>query len=328
MTWEVAQTANLAFDATLFDGKLSLTTDFFFTNRNNILARRNVSVPDYTGITLPNENIGRVRNHGFDLQLTHNNTYGPINLSAGVNFTFARNRVVFLDEAQNIPAYQRQEGLPIGGGPTGGLYYQANGIFRTQAEVDASPRVNGAGPGDIRLVDVNGDGAITETDRVRSPLNNVPEIVYGVPVTLSYRNFDLNILVQGQARAEQYLLLESGATGNFFAQDAANRWRPDNPDGTFPRVSSNMYNGVNGAYPSTFWLNNTAFVRLKNVELGYNVPSNWLGRVGMQSARLYVSGFNLLTISPVKTVDPEGGSSLGWFYPQQRIVNVGVNVRF
>jgi TonB-dependent starch-binding outer membrane protein SusC len=327
VTWEVAQTANLAFDATLFDGKLSLTTDFFFTNRNNILARRNVSVPDYTGIALPNENIGRVRNHGFDLQLTHANTYGPINLSAGLNFTFARNRVVFLDENQGIPSYQRQEGLPIGGGPSGGLYYQANGIFQTQADVDAVPHVAGAGPGDIRFIDVNADGVINENDRVRSALNNVPEIVYGVPVSLSYRNFDLNILVQGQARAEQYLLLESGATGNFFADDAANRWRPDNPTGTFPRVASNMLNSINGSFPNTFWLQNAAFVRLKNVEFGYNVPGTWLNRLGMQSARLYISGFNLLTISAIKTVDPENGSAQGWSYPQQRVLNVGVAVR-
>ena len=186
----------------------------------------------------------------------------------------------------------------------------------------------GAGPGDLRFEDVNSDGVLDEKDRIRPNFNNVPEIVYGLPINLSYRSLSLNILFQGQARVSQYLLLESGSTGNFFAEDAANRWRPNNVDGTFPRVADKMYNGVNGAYPNTYWLKNASFVRLKNVELGYNLPALLLTKVGIQSLRVYVSGFNLLTFSSLKTIDPESNSSLGWSYPQQRLVNLGLSARF
>lgn len=331
ITWEVARTANVAVEGALFGGKLDFTVDYFHSRRNNILTKRNLSVPDYTGIILPDENIGIVINRGVDLQLMHSHTYGGINLSAGVNFTFARNKAVYLDEPTGLPDYQRQEGQPIWAPirdlTTNGLFYNAIGIFRDQSAVDAYPHVLGAGPGDLRYEDVNGDGQITPEDRIRPRFSNIPEIVYGVPLTLSYKGFDFNLLVQGQARVSQYLLLESGSTGNFFAEDAANRWRPDNPDGTFPRVADKMYDGVNGAYPNTFWLKNAAFVRLKNVEFGYTIPRSLLDRLKIQSLRLYASGFNLLTLDRLKTIDPEGGSALGWFYPQQRIFNVGLNVR-
>ncbi|UHG94368.1 SusC/RagA family TonB-linked outer membrane protein [Spirosoma oryzicola] len=328
VTWEKARTANVALDATLFEGKLSVTFDYFHTSRNDILIRRNVSVPDYTGLVLPNENLGRLTNQGFDFQITHNNTYGPINLSVGTNFTFARNRVQFLDEVAGLPDYQQQTGQSISDPSYGGLLYQSLGIFRNQAEVDAYPHVLGAGPGDIKLEDRNGDGTIDANDRIRPRYSNVPEIVYGVPINLSWRGLDLAILVQGQAHVAQYLLLESGSTGNFFAQDAANRWRPDNPDGTFPRVASEMLNSVNGAYQNTYWLKNAAFTRLKNVQLGYNLPKTLLTKAKIQSLRVYLSGFNLLTIDQLKTIDPEGGSAQGWFYPQQKVYNLGLSARF
>lgn len=328
VTWEKARTTNVALDATLFDGKLAVTFDYFYTSRNDILIRRNVSVPDYTGLVLPNENLGRLTNHGFDFQITHNNTYGPINLSVGMNFTFARNRVQFLDEVSGLPDYQQQTNRSISDPNYGGLLYRSLGIYHTQAEVDAYPHVLGAGPGDIKLEDVNGDGVIDANDRIRTPYSNIPEIVYGVPINLSWRGLDLNILVQGQAHVSQYLLLESGSTGNFFAQDAANRWRPGNPEGTFPRVASEMLNSVNGVYQNTYWLKNAAFTRLKNVQLGYNIPKPLLEKFKIQSLRVYLSGFNLLTFDQLKTIDPEGGSAQGWFYPQQKIYNVGLSARF
>ncbi len=328
VTWEKAQTANIAIDGVLFDGKLNVTFDYFNTLRNDILIRRNVSVPDYTGLVLPNENLGRLTNRGFDFQITHNNTYGPINVSVGTNFTYARNRVQFLDEVSGLPTYQQQTGQSISDPTYGGLLYRSQGIFRTQAEVDAYPHVLGAGPGDIKLEDVDGNGVIDANDRIRPHYSNVPEIVYGVPINLIWRGIDLNILVQGQAHVSQYLLLESGSTGNFFAQDAANRWSPTNTDGTFPRVSSEMLNSVNGVYQNTYWLKNAAFTRLKNVQIGYNLPKTLLDKFKIQSLRVYASGFNLLTFDQLKTIDPEGGSAQGWFYPQQRVYNLGLSARF
>jgi hypothetical protein len=259
-----------------------------------------------------------------DLGLSHNGKAGAWTWSAGLNFTYARNRVDYLDEVTGLPAYQRQEGRPMGVG----LYYRAAGIFQDQAEADAYPRVLGAGPGDLRFEDVDGDGAITETDRVRARYSNTPEITYGIPLSLGWRGLDFNVLLQGQANASQYILLESGSTGNFFAEDAQNRWRPGQPSNAFPRVADKMYDGVNGAYPNTFWLQNMNFLRLKNLELGYTLPDGLLEHFKIKGLRVYLSGFNLLTFDRLGAVDPEGNSEAGVFHPQQRIYNAGLNVSF
>jgi hypothetical protein len=130
----------------------------------------------------------------------------------------------------------------------------------------------------------------------------------------------------GQSRVSQYVLPESGTVGNFYSSWADNRWSPSNVQGTYPRVDTRASSSVNGGlYPNTFWLNDASFLRLKNVELGYNFPA---GMLRLQSLRLYVNAFNLITFTKVKDYDPEGNSNSGQFYPQQRIVNIGVNVRF
>jgi hypothetical protein len=133
----------------------------------------------------------------------------------------------------------------------------------------------------------------------------------------------------GQTRVSQYVLPESGTVGNFYSSWADNRWSPTNIQGSYPRVDTRASSSVNGGlYNSTFWLNDASFLRLKNLALGYNLPAKLLSGLRMQSLRLYVNAFNLLTFTRVKDYDPEGNQASGQFYPQQRIVNIGVNVRF
>jgi hypothetical protein len=220
------------------------------------------------------------------------------------------------------------------------LLYNSIGIFRTQQEIDSYPHVPGTKVGDLKYLDYNGDTQITADDQTRTKYGNVPQITYGLSLNAAYKNFDLSVLFSGQAQVSQYVLPESGSIGNFYSSWANNRFSPTNPNGTYPRVPDRASNAISGGlYPNTFWLNDASFVRLKNVQLGYNFNGPFLSKIKLSGLRVYVSAFNLFTITKVKDYDPEGTTggaqnysdqtnSSGQFYPQQRIINLGVNVKF
>lgn len=324
-TWEVLKSSNIGLDGSMWKGKVTFELNYFIQNRSNILAKRSLSVPSYTGLVLPFENIGKVSNRGFEMQAAYNNNAGDFVYSFGGNFSFAKNNVEFLDEAPGLEPWQTVTNKPI----NSPLLWQADGIFQNQAQIDAYPHVAGTQPGDIKLIDYNGDGKIDEKDQFRFPANSTPQILYGITGSASWKSFDVSVLFQGQARATQFVLLESGSTGNFFANDVAKRWSPTNTTGTWPRVADKMYTSLSGnAYPNSFWLRDVWFFRLKNVELGYTLPNALLQKVKMAGARIYFNGFNLFTIDKNKNIDPEGDNNSGIFYPQQRTFNIGVNVKF
>jgi TonB-linked SusC/RagA family outer membrane protein len=332
ITWEVSQKYNVGIDAVLFHD-LSVSLNVFKENRSNILAKRNASIPGVSGISndqIPDENIGKVNNNGFEAEINYNKQINDFRFNIGGNFTFTKSKVVFLDEAPNTLAYQKVTGQPLGttlNNNQTDLYYQAMGVFKTQAEIDGYPHLPGTIPGDLKYEDYNHDGTIDASDRVRSDKSNVPEIVYGITAGASYKNFDVNILFSGQADVVQYILPDAGTIANFPSSWADNRWSPTNPNGTYPRVDDRS-----GTYfsnqRSTFWLRNTSFLRLKNVQLGYNFSQSVASKLKVHAIRLYVSGFNLLTFTSLKDYDPEGQNETGYFYPQQKIYNIGANITF
>ena len=330
--WEVARKTDFALEGIIMK-------DFYFEliyfrqKRSNILNPRLASIPNTSGIVnqfgsdpvVPDENIGKINSNGMEASLGYYNHQGKFHYGAGGNFTFARSKIIFIDEAPAILSYQKQTDGPLGTQ----LLYNSLGIFRTTDEIAKYPHLSGAQPGDIMLQDYNNDGKITADDQVRTKYGNVPEITYGAVLTADYNSFDLSIVFAGQAHVSQFVLPEAGTVGNFYSSWADNRWSPTNPNGSYPRVDTRTSASVNGGlYPSTFWLNNASFLRLKNIQLGYNVTSSLLSRMKMQSMRVYLSAFNLFTITKVKDYDPEGDNYSGQFYPQQRIVNVGIGLRF
>jgi len=330
ITWETAAKLDIGIEATILKN-FNIEVDYFSERRTDLLIPRTGSIPMVSGIVneyrvsaiIPDENIGEVINKGFEVQAGYNLTIGQMNLNLGGNLTYNKSEVVFMDDAEGIPSYQKREGQPLGSQ----LLYRATGIFRNAEDLANYPSLTGNQPGDLMFDDVNDDGEITADDMVRESLSNVPQIVYGFTVAGTFRNFDLTILLQGQARSVQYVLTEAGQVGNYFDSWAENRWSPSNPDGTYPRVDVRTSSSINGAlYRNDFWLNNTSFMRIKNVELGYNLPG--LARVRLTGARIYASAFNLATFSKVKDFDPEGQSESAQFYPQQQIFNIGVNLKF
>ncbi|GEO06971.1 SusC/RagA family TonB-linked outer membrane protein [Adhaeribacter aerolatus] len=323
-TWEKALQRNIGFDAELLDGKVSITADYFNNQRSDILWRRNASIPLSTGMQLPPENIGKTANRGFDFNIDYkNNINGDFTYSVGLNGGYAKNKIVFWDEAPGNPDYQLSTGRPIGSP----LYYQAIGIFKDQAAVDAYPHWSGARPGDVIFEDVNKDSKIDANDRVRMPKSDIPTWTGGLNLNIGFKGFDFTALVQGAAGAARYITTESGEIGNFLQSFHDNRWTPENPNASGPRTF-NRSNEYWMSQQNTFWFRKTDYVRLKNIEIGYSLPA-FTQKWGIQRLRIYTNAYNLLTYSPdYKDFDPELGSGSGQGYPLQKIINGGLSVNF
>ena len=208
ITWEVATTTDIALETRFWEYLLGVEVDFFYTKRSNILATRNASVPLYTGLTLPSENIGVIENKGVELQMTHRNRIGRLNYSLGGNLTYAKNTVIDIDEAPNAEPYQDQTGHPIGAALlyvidtdySGGIFDDADDVANYIAQGGAvwGSAIKG---GHLVFKDMNNDGVISSLDRVRQDLTTSPQIVFGLNFSADYRGFDLSGNFQGQARA-------------------------------------------------------------------------------------------------------------------------------
>ncbi|PPL01468.1 TonB-dependent receptor [Parapedobacter indicus] len=324
ITWEVAHALNIGLDASLWEEMLGIELDVFRTRRNNILTARNASIPVYTGLVLPNENIGVVENKGFEAQVYHSNRKqkAEFGYRIGANVAFAKNKIIDIDEAENQQPWQMRTGYPMGTS----LYYDAIGIFRSAEEIETSPHPVGTKVGDLKYRDVNNDGVIDAKDQIRNELTNVPQLTFGFTADVSYKRFSLHALFQGQAKAEQYLFLQSGLAGNSLQEWLDNRYTPENPQSSFPRLPT--YEAEISGYRSTFWVRDATFVRLKNLQLSYSFPVERLARLKIKTLSIYLNGFNLFTLDKLKYFDPEGRSETGAFYPQEKIYNLGLHLSF
>jgi TonB-linked SusC/RagA family outer membrane protein len=321
VTWEIANQANIGFDAVLLDNKLTVSADYFNNLRTQILIIRNASVPSSSGLTLPPENIGKVKNRGVEGIVTYRNQTGNLDYSISANASYSMNKIIFWDETPGIPEYQKSTGRPMGST----LYYQAIGIFNDQGEIDSYPHWAGTIPGDIIFEDVNKDGAIDGLDRVRNEKTNLPRLIYGATLTLGYKGFDIAILFQGATGSEQYINPESGEIGNYYKQMAVNRWTPENTTSNYPRTW-NRDEEYWRSQGNTYWLYNMNYLRLKNFELGYTLPAALNKALGMEGIRIYANGINLLTMCKQKYIDPE--VEQGTTYPLQRVVTGGITLTF
>ena len=330
VTWEVARTWNVGLDGRIFNGMLGWEVEYFHTRRSNILCTRNASIPYYTGLTnnLPDENIGIVSNRGVELQLTHENRVanGEFLYRIGGNIMYARNRIEYMDET---PWGEGHEYMNATGHPMGAeLYYQVIGINKTQEDLEKYPQMAGATLGDFIFADLDGNGVIDTYDRKRCDLTTVPELVFGLNFEAQWKGFDLSVLFQGQGRARYYYApLMDPVSGNVEREAAEKAWTLNNSDSDWPRLGSNVSNGHTTR--SSFYYRDASFLRLKNVELGYTFNQAMFGtKVGIRSLRIYIAGYNLLTFSGLKNVDPETDDESYQNYPQMRIFNAGVKLTF
>jgi TonB-linked SusC/RagA family outer membrane protein len=333
ITWERSKKTDIGLESDFWHGLLGFEFTYFLEHRVDLLEQPSGSTSNVFGFTnLPNENIGQVNNHGFEVVVNHHNSIGEVKYSLSANFSYNNSKVIYIDEAPQQQPYQGLTGHPVGAAQ----YYKADGIYHTQAELNASPHAAGTQVGDIKILDLNHDGKIDGNDTFTFDGNQIPKYVFGLNSDFAYKGFDVNIFLQGQAGAWAYdgNLQNLGTTdfANAIYARAVNRWTPSNPNGTMPRARA--YQPGN----TTFFLFNDSFARLKTLELGYTIPGKVLTKLKASSLRVFVSGYNLLTYSPtIKWADPElsfnGGNNTGSgngtnSYPPLKIINLGATLTF
>lgn len=324
ITWEVANQFNAGLDMTFWNNRLQFEVDYFNYFREGILWQRDAALPLMAGFELPDENIGEVRSYGMDATLTYLHGFGEdFFLNATFTASYADNEIVFFDEPDGIPEWQRNEGMPM----NTNLYYNVIGVFQDEAQIEDTPSWEGAQPGDLIFEDVNGDGVIDANDRIRDDRTEFPKWTGGIEVTASYRNWDFTTFWQGAAGAVVYTQTESGEIGNFRQSFADNRWTPDNPSEEHPRTW-NRSDEYWAAQANTYFLESTDYIRLKTLEVAYTLPASFTNALGLQRAQVRVSGLNLLTFTGLEDLDPEAASGAGQYYPQRRSIRAGLSVTF
>ncbi|MDR2039261.1 MAG: TonB-dependent receptor [Bacteroidales bacterium] len=329
ISWETAEKYNLGTEINLFkDESLKIQFDIFKDLRESIyMARENF--PATAGFeTTIHGNVGKASSKGFDASVDYRRFFGSdFWLTGRANITFAINKYLELDEKNYRDRYLSNVGHPIK--QTWG--YIAERLFVDQLEIDNSPRQEFGAymRGDIKYLDVNGDGVINTNDRVPMGYPTDPEVQYGFGLSAGYKNFDLSFFFQGNARVSFYI--QPAKIAPFYDRRnapeivARDSWSETNPNvhAFWPRLAT--YHVENNTVQSSWWLREGSFMRLKTVEFGYTFP--FAEKLNLTSARIYFTGENLFTLSRFKLWDPEmGGNGLG--YPINRRFNIGIHVNF
>ncbi|HEY9560458.1 MAG TPA: TonB-dependent receptor, partial [Anseongella sp.] len=330
VTWEKKRSADIGLDLNMFRDRLSLTVDYFSEVRYDQLVFRG-SVPTILGIGFSPTNVAKVQNRGWDGQISYRNNWGQVQYNVTGVFSFAKNKILFQDEA--IPRYPwlARTGHSIGQS----FGYTWIGFYEDEADVaeSAKPEIAGIRPGDLKYKDLNGDGIINENDMGPIGKPNLPNTTAGLTLGMGYKGFSLSVLFQGST-GYSFRVVGVGIEP-FIGQLQPihrERWTPSTSESArFPRLSTNP-SGINssGSFPSNFWLLNVQYLRLKTVEMGYQLPSRWLP-LSISNARLYLSAYNLLTWTNYDFYqqDPEVTSgSVGDAYLNQRVINLGLQIGF
>ncbi|WP_295128734.1 TonB-dependent receptor [uncultured Chitinophaga sp.] len=338
ISWETSLKQNVAMELNLYS-KFNLVAEFYTEKRSNILQNR-ADIPNTMGLaTGISSNLGKASGKGVDLSLDYRQAWsGGLQLSVRGNFTYAKSKYDVYEEPEYPERYRSYIGQSVA--QRFGLI--AERLFVDDKEAQNSPNQEfGAdyGGGDIKYLDVNRDGRITNADMVPIGYPTVPEIIYGGGFSLIYKKFDISAFFQGAAN--QSFWIDAVATSPFkrngaFAANnetqllkayADDHWSEDNRNiyAMWPRLSTNINN--NNVQTSTWFMRDGSFIRLKQVELGYSLPQSWQKKIRTSSFRFYVSGTNLLLFSKFKLWDVEmAGNGLG--YPIQRVFNIGLNASF
>ena len=334
LTWEKATKWDIGVDWSIFNGMFTGTVDYFRDNRDDIFMRRN-NMPLSTGLAdqTPMANVGRMRSYGFDGNIAFNHKIGEVNFTLRANMTYQNTEILDQDEAANEFWYKMSRGFRQG--QTRGFI--ALGLFKDEEDIKQSPSQDALAnfpimPGDIKYKDVNGDGVITEDDIVPIGYRNVPGLIYGFGFSAAWRNFGINLLFQGAGKRTFFVggngphAFHDGATGNILQRMVEeDRWIPsdisgtkdtENPNAPWPRLTYTNNNNNNRA--STYWMKDGSYLRLKNLEITYDVPREIIQHIRLTGLRLGFIGENLFTWSPFKWWDPEGNNESGNAYPISR----------
>jgi len=340
--WEKTRQWNLGLELGLFNDRIRLEADFYDSKSVDLLLE--VPVPTISGYKSQLQNIGKVQNKGMEYLVRTRNTTGNFKWSTDFNISFNRNKVLALGPDQR-PIYAGAANasntfITTIGQPVATFFgYQYDGIFKNQAELDAAPHLINDRPGDPRYVDVNKDGQITAADKTYLG-NNQPKFIYGFGNDFSYKHFDLNVQLTGSQGAKLFSffnrmigIYHGDRNGRAKLKD---RWRSEEDPGSGDILRANRDPKGLQKEPSSYWVENGSFLRIRNVSLGYTFNGGTLQRLKLKALRVYVTGQNLYTFTKYPGYDPEtssegaglsrGGDYLG--YPSARTIIAGLNVTF
>ena len=337
LRWEESEQYNIGLDMNLFSG-IEVNFDVYRRNTSGILQVE--EVPGFVGFNSPWANVSDLRNEGVELELNFNKDISEdFSFSYVGNFSYNRNEILFITKDKDFIPGQRfgPQGLEVTrtsvGLPADYIYgYKTDGIFQNQAEVDAYVNEDGqallpmAAPGDLRFVDIDGDGDVDEDDRTFIGDGN-PNWVFGSTIDLQWKNFDFSIFAQGVAGNEVLNMIRRFDLGGAnFTSDALERWTGEGTSNSYPRITRDDPNR-NFSRSSDFYVENGAYLRLRNVQFGYKLPETLRNLLGIGETRFYISLNNLYTFTGYSGYEPEiiGGIDRGQ-YPNPRTFLFGVNV--
>ena len=346
LTWEKSLSYNLGFDLSMWNEKLGMEVDVFYNYIYDMLSSQGSGYPPSMGGYYPSIiNKNSYDTKGVELLLSHRNLFyaggKPFYYGLSGTLTFARTRWLVYPDDPNVPDNHKVVGRPLGAV----MVWTADGLYRSEEEIDDSAWY-GTRPcvGDIRYVDINGDGKIDGDDKGFIGRTNRPELTFGLNFNFAWNGIDFNAQFTGGA------LFDVSLTGTYyngyddntiwtqtFKENAnsplflvENAYSIYNPDGTFPRITlgATGHGGDNGL-ASTFWLRDGTYVRLKSAQLGYTFPQKWTEKINIETPRFFVEGQNLFTIDGLpQGIDPESPGVNNGYYPQQRLIMGGITLTF
>jgi TonB-linked SusC/RagA family outer membrane protein len=334
-SWETTNSYNLGLDANLLSNRISFSVDVYKKYTVDIL--RAVNIPDQIGgLTGPSKNVGTMQNTGIELTLGYQNNIGSFNYSFNGNVAYNKNKVVDLNGEILYGFDTNLSTITEAGYPVNSYFiYDAIGIFQSADEVARSPFQSATTTaGDLKYRDINGDNKITSDDRVIiSTSTQIPKYTFGFGVDLGYKGFSLNAFFQGVAGLKIYptanlaFPFNNGADATW--EWVTDSWTPDRPNARLPQVTPSNVDDDNYV-ASDFWLQDGSYVRLKNIQLSYALPSKWLTRAKIKRASIYVNAENYLTFSKYKDFDPESilNQNSLYHYPMLKTISAGINVTF
>ena len=332
LIWEKTTSYGVGFDLRLIR-KIDLTIDLYKKETEGIIME--VPSPNEFALGKFFDNVGKLDNRGIEVSANYNDTFGEVKFSFGGNIAYNKNELVQLAGTEQIIGGRTIRRL---GETLDSWYgYKTDGLHQSQADIDAYPENtiygNQIKPGDLRYVDSNGDGKVDADDRVLLG-NSTPNLNFGFNLSVGFMNFDVQALFQGATGGYGYMDFDAVGAVNGDAQKPSamwlDRWTPENPNTSVPRLIAGI-NGPSMPQNSTtsYWLRSTDYLRMKNLQLGYTIPSETLENWGIQRLRFYYSAQNLFTISNyLKGWDPEAPSGRGSSYPVVMTNSIGVNLTF
>lgn len=341
ISWEKASTWGVGVDFTLFN-KLNGSLDYY--NRKTTGIIMDVTVPKEFALDAYKDNVGSMRNSGIEINLSYNTKIGQVDFGIAGNFSYNKNEILDLGGGDPNKYLDATDGYSqrnkVGEEMNSYYIYRADGFFNSQEEADAytakygNPFGKTFKAGDLRYVDTNKDGKLTADDREYCGSSD-PKIIYGFNINAGWKGIDLSLMFNGAAGVKR--LFDGYEVYGNFSGDAAHpatiwrdAWTPDNHDASMPRIFYDTNSASSSrSVQSDFWLQDTSYLRLKNLQLGYTLPKGWLNSVGVENIRIYYSVENLLTFDKMKiNIDPESTSQRLSSYPLLRTHAFGVNVTF